>query len=604
MGAGARRRARTDRARRRIPLVLVAAASACAVVAAAVALTAVVASRPNDPVGAAGEPTHAAPPIPDAAVDSSALVTAGSPLARYPESRQGEPSLAIDPSAPAVAAAGANDMIDVAPCDRSARAECGGSPGVGVSGVYFSFDGGRTWRQPAYRGWSARSGTARRGRIGTLPRYREAGLASRGDPSLAFGPRPGDDGSFSWSNGSRLYYANLATRFPRADASFQGRTAIAVSRTDDPRTAAAGERRAWRRPVVVSGRLGRRAVNDKEAIWADRSASSPHFGNVYVCWTAFNGRRPLRASIVASRSTDGGATWSAPVPLTTTRNTVTSGGRQGCAVRTDSSGRVFVAWWDTPRVVSESIQVVARSTDGGRTFADPRTIAPVDDVGRRDPLARDRTLDGIGGSRTNSFPSLSIADGAPTGTGATDAVAVVWADARGRGRERAVLSRSLDGGRTWSPPRPISARADRASMPAVAFSPSGESIHLVYTAYLRGWRRRTGVPRPVRGVVRSAASSAAARWTTKFESAVQDARAATVSSLTAGGLYDYNAIAATGERVLALWNDVRRGAVCRAADRYRQARADGRTVPRPPRRACPGAFGNTDVYAFATSTDG
>ena len=49
------------------------------------------------------------------------------------------------------------------------------------------------------------------GPIGTVPNYFEAGLVSDGDPTLAFGPRPGPNGKFSWSKGARLYYGNLTS---------------------------------------------------------------------------------------------------------------------------------------------------------------------------------------------------------------------------------------------------------------------------------------------------------------------------------------------------------------------------------------------------------
>ena len=92
---------------------------------------------------------------------------------------------------------------------------------------------------------------AQGGQIGTLPGYYEHGAVSDGDPALAFGPKPDSDGSFSWANGSRLYYANLTSNFAskRNDFAIKGVEGIGVSRTDD--VSGGSERRQER--VEVTG---------------------------------------------------------------------------------------------------------------------------------------------------------------------------------------------------------------------------------------------------------------------------------------------------------------------------------------------------------------
>ena len=173
--------------------------------------------------------TAAAPPDP--------LVSIGSPPSPFSQNKQNEPAVAIDAHAPNVMVAGANEEIDEESCAAGDPSTCPFTGGVGVSGVYFSFDSGTSWTQPTYTRMVGsrlpRAGRVRAhvGAIGTVPNYFEAGLVSDGDPAVAFGPRRGADGRFSFSNGSRLYYANLTSNFAatRTDATFKGFEAIAVS---------------------------------------------------------------------------------------------------------------------------------------------------------------------------------------------------------------------------------------------------------------------------------------------------------------------------------------------------------------------------------------
>jgi len=241
------------------------------------------------------------------AASADVRVSSGSPPGPFSQNKQNEPALAVDAHDTRVLAAGSNDEIDTEACAADPPDDCPFTPGVGVSGIYFSFDGGQTWTQPTYPGYSARTCLGPQectpltpeqgGQIGTLPNYYENGLASDGDPALAFGPRPDAAGHFSWANGSRLYYANLTSNLSdKQSAVFKGFEALAVSHTDDARTAAAGGpagQRAWSNPVIAT-KQSSTTFSDEEQIWADNASSSPFFGNVYICHASYRSNTPIR----------------------------------------------------------------------------------------------------------------------------------------------------------------------------------------------------------------------------------------------------------------------------------------------------------------------
>jgi hypothetical protein len=339
----------------------------------------------------------------------SSEVTVGSPSSPFPRNKQNEPAVAIDASRPWVLAAGVNEEIDNAPCgtaESTPDSPCPFTTGVGGSGVYFSFDRGRHWMQPTYRGLTARNGTVHMGRIGTLPFYHESGIVSDGDPAVAFGPRPDSNGHFSWSNGSRLYYANLTSNIPaegehRGDSedppgdpddpgsdalqvdhqAFPGFEAIAVSRIDNVTQSRVQHQDSWMPPVIASEQNDE-TFSDKEQVWADNAASSPHFGNVYVCYVAFlDESAPLRVAT----STDGGDTWvNKQIHPGEESEDGSHFGVSGCTIRTTSDGVAYVffeEFQDPFRVgfPPKARHFYSKSTDGGKTWSQPHRIQFITD---------------------------------------------------------------------------------------------------------------------------------------------------------------------------------------------------------------------------------
>ncbi|WP_427889343.1 hypothetical protein ACQHIV_38930 [Kribbella sp. GL6] len=536
-------------------------------------------------------------------------VTVGSPPTPFSQNKQNEPAVAIDAHDPSVVVAGVNEEIDMESCAAGDPSTCPFTPGVGVSGVYFSFDSGTTWTQPTYSGWTARdclgpaACTPGVGKIGTLPRYFEAGLVSDGDPAVAFGPRPGPDGKFSWSNGSRLYYANLTSNFSavRQLETFRGAEAIAVSTTDDVRAAARNDASAWTAPVIIS-RQSSTTFSDKEQLYADNAASSRFFGNVYTCWASFRSNshgQALPVPLMVARSSDGGRTWTTNQLGPATNNGI-SQQPDGCVVRTDSTGNVYV--FGVGLRGGANLELMYKSTDGGAHFTGPATVAPVVEPGVLDPAQGRPVMDGIAGARVDlaGGPNVDIANGRPSGVGATNEIFMTWSDGRaGLNHEQLMLTWSRNGGTSWSTPSPLSlAPGDRPVYTAPAVSPDGADLYVVHNSFTTPYRDNTTDPRGLVGEVQHAdvVNGVPSGWTTLERTPGGDPRGSSTNSLTAEFLGDYVYAAATNDRAVAVWNDAHDAGVCPSVNAYRDSFYGGPAAPAPDvLGTCPATFGNTDI---------
>jgi hypothetical protein len=566
--------------------------------------------------------------------DAETEVTVGSNDAVFSQNKQNEPAIAVDAAHPDVLAAGSNDNIDMESCSYGDPTTCPFTPNVGGSGIYFSFDRGDAWLQPTYTGWTARHCNAETpplpecqpafGPIGTLPWYFESGLVSDGDPALAFGPQPGPNG-FAWENGSRLYYANLTSNvsadlgepgFPR------GFEAIAVSRIDgDPALTPeiVQDKDSWHRPVIVSKQSGT-TFADKEQIWADNAESSPFFGNVYICWANFRSNSrglgfPVPLNVAAS--SDGGETWRQK-QLTPAGVGPTRAGQSGCTIRTDSEGVVYVFWNEFAYgFPGFGFHVMSKSFNGGHNWTRPRRILSAADACNAFDVVIFRCVeDGVAGARNDlaSAPSVDIANGAPTGEGATDEIVDTWVDGRdGLNNEHVMVAYSTNRGNSWTTLPPVEAAGDRGYYSAPGVSPDGSDVYLVYNAFTTPYRDNTDDPRKLVGVVLHSdlAANGAPTGFSEVHRGQQnpgDARGSSQNNLQAEFLGDYVYAVATRAYGAAVWNDTRYAADCAAVDEWRMSlRPSGDPLPsgavRQPERPEIGPEQEEDVPRPAPEVD-
>jgi hypothetical protein len=552
----------------------------------------------------------------------ASLVSVAAPISGFEQNKQNEPALAVDPVHPEVIAASGWDALDMEPCAAGDPTRCDRTPGVGLAGVYFSFDSGSAWTQPTYSGWTGRncSGPAscagEPGPIGTVPWYYESGLETTAHASVAFGPVP-SSGRFSWNNGSRLYYATTAQS---AGVNVKAFRVVAVSRTDDVGAAASGNKNAWCiggaecAPVIVS-KQDSASFSDVPRVWADAAATSPFFGNVYVCFLDYNGLGAGGASqaVVVARSTDGGTTWDQKQVSPGHNASPVHFGQGLCSIRTDSRGVVYAFYnaGESPFAFSPVVdtEYMVRSLDGGVSWTRPKELfSATETCWLVDVAAQGCVEDGIAGAFqiTVASPYVDIANGAPSGADATNELVMSWVDGRdGVNHEHVMVSYSTDGGSTWSTAQAVESAGDRGFYSAAAISPNGRHVYVVYNAFTTPFQAAdNSSPRGVVGVVEHAdvgAGGALTNWSELHRSPTGDARASSGRDLAAEFLGFYIAAAATRTYGAGAWTEVT-GADCSAVDAYRMSLETGGSVPGPaPSADCPLTFGNTDIFAGSYS---
>jgi hypothetical protein len=474
--------------------------------------------------------------------------------ARFPTNKQNEPSIAVDPTNASYLIAGSNDEQLQPPCGpgpvrgaSAARNDCSFFPGVGTDGVYTSSDGGSTWTNR-----------------GLLPGFSDNGgtLVSDGDPEIAFGPKPNGHGGFTYARGARAYYAGLASTTPGFEQGNQAPEFLTVSTSDDRGV-------TWSNPVVaVDG--GGFDFNDHEEIWVDKNPASPFFGRVYLAWTDFRSIPSTSEPAEVAYSTDGGQTWSMPNQLSAAYNNAAKGGRQDAYVVTGPDGAAYV-FED-----QGDAMVFWKSANGGVTWSQARTIATYTNISDPIPGANFRDA---------TYPSAAVDQ-------SSGAVYVAWADA-GSGSGRIVVSKSANGGQTWSIPIAVStAREGYAFFPGLDVAGNGR-VDIGYQALTAKDTSTYGTGNAAVAAYYTGSTNGGATWSRPTRiSAFSDPAASAQNNLQRQFWGDYNTLVSSSAAAWFIYTDARNGVGCTAVDAYQK----GLAAKPAPEDVCPSQFGNTDAF--------
>ena len=295
---------------------------------------------------------------------------------------------------------------------QTGRFTDGGSTDIGFS---TSTNGGTTWTH---------------GFLPGVTKYQNGGKYDRAsDPSITYDAK------------HKLW---LAASLALLEANGPHGAAVLVSSSADGIT--------WKNPSTVS-KAAATGFYDKSWIVCDNTSTSPFYGNCYVEWDDFsqfdliqmstsknggvtwgakkttaasdsgNGGIPLvqpngtvivpiddpfQGSVLAFKSTNGGASWLAAVSIAPINGHGVSGGLRAPflpAAQIDGAGKVYVAWADCSfRAACASNDIVISTSTNGTTWTAPKRV-PIDAVTTK----ADHFLPGLEVDRSTSGATAHVA---------------------------------------------------------------------------------------------------------------------------------------------------------------------------------------------------
>lgn len=251
----------------------------------------------------------------------------------------------------------------------------------------------------------------------------------------------------SYDAGGRLYQIALSI-----DSAELGLSAVLASTSID-------DGASWSTPRTIQRDDNPVNFNDKESVTGDWTRPN----TAYAVWIRGaipgDGRSErglersfaFRGQPMFSRTIDGGQTWSAPISMTGNQN-VYGQGNQIAVMPDGTLVNVFAILFKgsgiQPSQANQVFMAVTRSTDGGRSWHKIEKIAPIRTALLTDPDNPNPTSLNETVRADDYLPDIAVDH-------ATGEIYVVWSDGLGTNVNNVVITKSIDGGRSWSVPKAI-----------------------------------------------------------------------------------------------------------------------------------------------------
>ena len=275
--------------------------------------------------------------------------------------------------------------------------------------------------------------------------------------------------------------------------------------------------------------------DDKELMSVDNTGGM-HDGNLYLTWTDFG-----TGNMAFTRSTDGGVTWSAQIPLQT-------GFGLSPFPMVAPNGDVYVAWL-LQNGATLDIRV-ARSTDGGVTFTQaanpvtgealPRDLAATNTCGRTALNGPLRYLPGPQLAATADGTVHVVYSYDPDGQDTGDTIDVFY-------------RRSTDGGATWSPEVRLNDDATTNDQYFPTVAARGDIVHVSF------YDRRLDPDNLLQDTFRVVSTDGGLTWGPNERISDESSPIELDNNLAPCYHGDYDmSLVTTNEALIAIWSDDRR----------------------------------------------